>query len=106
MSMQNTDTVGAVLKGKGREVYSVSPSVSVYEALEIMAEKEIGALLVMEGGRPGGMISERDYARKVILQGRVSKETAVSDIMTSDLVSVTSRDKVDDCMRLMTENRV
>ena len=104
--MQHTDTVSSVLRGKGREVYSVPPSISVYEALEIMADKEIGALLVMENGRAIGMISERDYARKVILQGRLSKETAVSEIMSHHLVCVTSRDTVDECMRLMTEHRI
>jgi CBS domain-containing protein len=104
--MKNTDTIGSVLRGKGREVYSVAPSTCVYDALEIMADKEIGALLVMENGRAVGLVSERDYARKVILQGRLSKDTAVSEIMTSDLVSVTPEDTVDECMRLMTEHRV
>lgn len=104
--MEHTETVGSVLRGKGRNVYWVSPSLSVYEALEIMAEKEIGALLVMQQGRPVGMVSERDYARKVILQGRVSKETAVADIMTMHPVTVCCADTVDECMRRMTEHRI
>ena len=104
--MKNTDTIGSVLRGKGREVYWVTPSTCVYDALQIMADREIGALLVMENGRAEGLVSERDYARKVILQGRSSKDTAVSEIMTSNLVSVTARDTVDECMRLMTEHRV
>lgn len=104
--MQNNDAVSSVLKGKGREVYWVAPSTSVYDALQIMAEKEVGALLVMQDGLSVGLVSERDYARKVILQGRLSKDTAVSEIMTSDLVSVTPQDTVDECMRLMTEHRV
>jgi CBS domain-containing protein len=104
--MKNTDAIASVLRGKGREVFSVAPSTCVYDALEIMADKEIGALLVVENGRPVGLVSERDYARKVILQGRHSKDTAVSEIMSSDLVSVTPRDTVEECMRLMTEHRV
>ena len=75
--MTRTDTVASVLKAKGRHVFSVPPSTCVFDALEIMADREIGALLVMEGSRLIGVVSERDYARKVILQGRSSRETPV-----------------------------
>jgi CBS domain-containing protein len=104
--MNQTDTVSTVLKSKGREVYTTGPSTSVYDALATMAEHEIGALLVMDGGRLVGVVSERDYARKVILQGRSSRDTAVSEIMTPDLITVTPRDTVDHCMKLMTEERI
>lgn len=104
--LKHTEPVGSLLNQKGREVYSIPPSTSVYDALALMAEKEIGALLVMEGDKLVGVISERDYARKVILQGRSSKETKVSEIMTADLITVTPQDSVDDCMKLMTENRI
>ena len=79
--MQLTDTVGSVLKNKGREIWAVDPDASVYDALQMMSEKDIGALLVMQGGRLAGIISERDYARKVILLGKTSRETAVHEIM-------------------------
>ena len=78
----------------------------MFDALELMADREIGALLVMEGGRLSGMVSERDYARKVILQGRSSRETAVSEIMTANPMTVTPGQTVDQCMKLMTEHRI
>jgi CBS domain-containing protein len=104
--MNRTERIGSVLGAKGREIFSIPPSTCVYDALAIMADKEIGALLVMEDGRLAGVMSERDYARKVILEGRSSKDTAVSDIMTSEVITVTPDDTVDECMRLMTENRI
>jgi CBS domain-containing protein len=94
------------LKSKGRQVYSVPPSTSVYDALEMMADREIGALLVLENDRLLGLVSERDYARKVILQGRSSRETAVWEIMSTDLVTVSCQTTVDECMKLMTDHRV
>lgn len=104
--MNRSDAIRCVLREKGREVHSISPDTSVYEALEVMADREVGALLVMNGARLVGLISERDYARKVILQGRSSRDTAVTDIMTEDVVTVTSERTVDECMMLMTGKRV
>src|SRR5262249_8596942 len=79
---------------------------TVYEAIELMSEKGIGSLLVMSGGRLAGIFSERDYARKVILKDRSSKDTLVRDIMTAQVVTVTPKQTLEECMRLMTENRV
>jgi CBS domain-containing protein len=99
-------TIATLLKRKGGQVWSLPPSASVYEAIETMATKGVGALLVMEGGRLVGVISERDYARKVILKGRSSKDTRIADIMSSPVISVTPEDTLDDCMALMTAKRV
>lgn len=104
--MNKTDPISRVLKQKGGTIWSVAPNTCVYDALELMAEREVGALLVMEGSQLAGVISERDYARKVILQGRSSKDTAVADIMTAEVVTVTPRHTVDECMKLMTELRM
>lgn len=104
--MKRTEPIRSLLSCKGREIFSIAPSTSVYDALEMMADKEIGALMVMEGDRLVGMVSERDYARKVILQGRSSRDTAVSEIMTSEVITVTPDESVDECMKLMTEHRV
>jgi CBS domain-containing protein len=101
-----TTTIAAVLKQKSGQVWSTTPSASVYESIEMMADKQVGALPVMEGGELLGMISERDYARKVILHGRLSKETPVSEIMSSPVISVTPQHTVVKCMRMMTDNRV
>ena len=101
-----TDTVRAVLDHKGIGVCAVMPETPVYEALEIMAEKDIGALLVMEDADLCGIFSERDYARKVILQGKASRETTVGEIMTSPPGVTALEQSVDDCLRLMSDNRI
>src|ERR1700730_9537816 len=98
-------TVNHLLQAKGNRVSSVAPSDSVLRAIEIMATRHVGALLVMNGGTLLGIISERDYARKVILKNRSSHDTPVSDIMTSPAVSVTPEDTVHHCMQLMTDGR-
>jgi len=98
-------TVSHLLRSKGPQFYFVGPTDSVLRAMEIMAEHEVGALLVMNQGSLVGIISERDYARKVILKKRSSHDTAVSDIMTAPAVTVTPQDTVHVCMQLMTERR-
>jgi CBS domain-containing protein len=104
--MKSADTIHSILSLKGRELWFVAPSATVYEAIQMMSEKGVGALLVMSEGKLDGMISERDYARKVILKDRSSKQTLVREIMTSHAITVTPSHNVEDCMRTMTENRV
>ena len=104
--MKGIEKVATLLQRKGGEVFSVKPAASVFEAIEVMAERGVGALLVMEGERLVGVLSERDYARKVILKGRASRETPVSDIMSSPVVTVSPRHSVDECMALMTAEHV
>ena len=96
-------TVRQVLDAKGSAVHTVSPGATVFDALKIMAEKNVGALVVTEGKGLSGLISERDYARKVVLLGRVSKDTPVADIMTREVVCVDQGKAVDECMAIMTQ---
>lgn len=95
-------TVSNILKAKGNVTYSITPDTMVYEALEIMVEKNVSALVVIKNEKLAGIFTERDYARKVILKGKASKETLIGDIMTEDLVTVTPGSSINDCMQLMT----
>ena len=96
--------VKKLLDKKGHDVYSVSPDATVYDALKLMAEKEIGALVVLEDGKMIGIVSERDYARKIILKGKSSKETRVREIMTSEVIHTRPDQKVQKCLSLMTKH--
>ena len=100
------DTVRSILDHKGHDLISISPTATVYEAIAEMAQRRIGALVVILDRELVGIVSERDYARKVILQGRASKDTLVREIMTPSPITVTLSQTVDDCMRLMTEKRI
>jgi CBS domain-containing protein len=101
-----TGVVGSVLKRKGSDVWFVEPDQTVYEAIERMADKGVGALLVISADKLVGIISERDYARKVILKGKSSKTTHVSEIMTNPVIVVTPDESVDECMSILTKNRI
>ena len=99
-------TVAQMLQVKPRDIHVIAPAARVYDALKLMADKDVGALVVTEGGRIAGIISERDYARKVILHGKSSHDIAVRDIMTAKVVTVSPRQTVEDCMALMTNKRI
>lgn len=96
--------VKKLLDKKGHDVYSISPNASVFDALKLMAEKEIGALVVLENEKMVGIVSERDYARKIILKGKSSKDTPVAEIMTSEVVHTSPDKKVRKCLSLMTKH--
>jgi CBS domain-containing protein len=98
--------VSQILETKGHNVWSTSPQASVYDALKLMADKGVGALIVMDGDKVVGMFSERDYARKVVLQGRWSKETPVADVMTKAVYCVPPWRTIEECMALMTAKHV
>ncbi|MBW2454391.1 MAG: CBS domain-containing protein [Deltaproteobacteria bacterium] len=100
------DTVEQVLDAKGRDVYSVSPAASVFDALQLMADKNIGALLVLDAGKLAGIFSERDYARKVILKGKASKQTQVREIMSSRVLCVGLKHTMPQCLALMSDKRL
>jgi len=99
-------TVRQLLQSKGSAVYSVTPEASVFDALKLMAEKNIGALLIVSGGKLAGIMSERDYARKVILHGKSSHDMLVREIMSEKVVTVQPEQTVEDCMTLMTGKRI
>lgn len=99
-------TISAILQDKGGQVWAISPEETVFEAIQLMAEKNVGALLVMSGQRLLGVVTERDYTRKVAIKGKSSKETRVREIIASSYVSVSPFHTVEECMRLMTNHRV
>ena len=99
-------TIAQLLNAKGDQIWSVEPKATIFEALEIMSEKEIGALLVMEDGKLMGIFSERDYARKVILKGKSSKETPVGELMTKKVFYIDPQKTINDCMAMMTAKRI
>lgn len=101
----STTKIETILEGKGSDVHSLSPDASVYRAIELMAERSIGAVLVVENDRLVGILSERDYARKVILKGKQSKETRISEIMSSPVTVITADCTVDEAMSVMTQKR-
>lgn len=100
------ETLRQLLSSKGNEIWSVGPDASVFDAIGIMAEKGIGALVVLDGEKLVGIVSERDYARKVVLKERASKQTPVGDIMTKDVLYARPDHTVEECLALMTEKRI
>ena len=104
--MNPNDTVSEILQHKGNQAWSISPEATVFAAIELMADKNVGALLVMEGEKLVGIISERDYTRKVALKGKVSKQTLVKEILSGHVFHVGPHNTVEECMRLMTEHRI
>jgi CBS domain-containing protein len=100
------ETVRSMLRHKGSEIFWVTPEATVYEAVAMMADKSVGALLVLSGGKLTGIVSERDYARKVILKGKHSHEMQVKEIMTSPVFTVSPGHSVEDCMRVITAHRI
>jgi CBS domain-containing protein len=104
--MKSSVPISALLHHKGTALWSITPELTVFEAIKLMADKNIGALLVLSGGKLVGVFTERDYTRKIALQGKTSKATRVSEILSRQIVSVTPHHTVEECMKLMTENRV
>ncbi|HUQ93125.1 MAG TPA: CBS domain-containing protein [Bryobacteraceae bacterium] len=104
--MQTNEPIRSILRRKSSELYWLSPDASVYEAIALMSAKSAGALLVLEGDRLVGIISERDYARKVVLMGKSSRDTLIREIMSTPVFHVNPNTSVEDCMRLMTERRI
>jgi CBS domain-containing protein len=104
--MDVSGNIGAILNQKSGQIFSVAPNATVFEAIEMLDQKNVGALLVMEGDKLVGMVSERDYTRKVVLRGKRSRETMVSEIMSTDLKLTSPQDGVESCLRLMTDKRI
>jgi CBS domain-containing protein len=104
--MTTTGTINAVLSEKGTHVWSIPSDATVFDAIELMSEKNVGALPVVDHGKLLGIVSERDYTRKVALKGKASKQTLVKEIMFTPIIAVTADHTVEECLRIMTENRV
>lgn len=104
--MEIQGTVRDILQSKGGQVWSTSPQNTVYEAIGLMGEKNIGALVVVENNEVVGVLSERDYSRKVVLQGRTSRDTVVGDIVSLPVITVRRKDSIEKCMQLMTQHRI
>jgi CBS domain-containing protein len=102
--MNPNGSIRDILEHKGSSVWTISPDATVFEAVKLMADKNVGALLVTEKGKLVGIISERDYTRKVVLRGKTSKDTAVREILSGNVIHVSPAHTVEDCMRLMTEH--
>lgn len=99
-------TVNQILSTKGNEVYSIVSTISVYDAIKVMGEKNVGAILIIEEGRLKGILSERDYARKIVLKNKSSKSTLVQEIMVANVITVSPNDDLDACMELMISRRI
>jgi CBS domain-containing protein len=104
--MEVAGSVGAILAHKGSAVWSIAPNSMVFDAIQLMADKNVGALPVVDNGQLVGMISERDYTRKISLKGKSSKQTPVREIMTEEVVTVNAGDTISECMRVMTDSRI
>ena len=104
--MNPTGTISEVLSRKGSNAWSIAPEATVYEAIQLMADKNVGAVLVTENGKLVGIISERDYTRKVVLKGKASRTTAVKEVLSSQVIHVTPAHTVEECMRLMTDHHI
>ena len=104
--MDVSGTIGAILNQKGSEIYSIAPDALVFEAIEMMAAKNVGALLVIRGEELLGIISERDYTRKIMLRGKRSRETKVAEIMSTNVFTTHRREGVETCLRLMTDQHI
>ena len=104
--MNPNGTIGEILNTKGDQVWSISKEAMVFDAIQLMADKNIGALLIIEAGKLVGILTERDYTRKIALKGKSSKQTPVKEILSGHVIHVTPDHTVEECMRLMTENRV
>ena len=104
--MDVSGTIDAILNQKSREIFTIPPVATVFEAIEMMDNKNVGALLVMDGKKLVGMFSERDYTRKIVLRGKRSRETKVAEIMSTNLTITHSREPVEKCLRLMTDKRI
>ena len=99
-------TVNQILSTKGNTVYSIISTISVYDAIKVMGEKNVGAILIIEDNQLKGILSERDYARKIVLKDKASKDTLVHEIMVSNVITVSPNDDLDDCMELMSSKRI